>query len=83
MNQVNFQKKDSKICGILLPSLNRKLCGKDYSSFAHAFESVQIEEQHLGEDERPCMEKTRSNIENEESWLGRTLRNQNKRFQGS
>jgi len=31
----------------LLPSLNRKLCGKEYSSFAHAVEADLIEEWSL------------------------------------
>jgi len=34
---------------VLLPSLNRKLHGKEHSSFAHAFEVAQIEEGCLGE----------------------------------
>jgi len=36
----------------LLPALNRKLRGKEYSSLAHAVEAAQIEEQRLGEAER-------------------------------
>jgi len=36
----------------LIPSLNRKLHGKEYSSFAHAVEAAQIEEWRLGEAER-------------------------------
>jgi len=36
----------------LLPSLNRKLRGKEYSSFAHAVEAAQIEERCLREAER-------------------------------
>jgi len=35
-----------------LPSLNRKLHGKVDSSFSHAVETAQIEEQRLGEAER-------------------------------
>jgi len=37
----------------LFPSLNRKLRGKEYSSLAIAVEAAQIEEQCLGESERP------------------------------
>jgi len=36
----------------LLPSLNRKLCGKEYSSLAHAVEAAQVEEQRQGEAEK-------------------------------
>jgi len=42
----------TKFVSGLLPSLNRKLCGKEYSSFAHAVEAAQIEEWRLGEAER-------------------------------
>jgi len=48
MNHVNSQRWQKA----LLPSLSRKLCGKEYSSFAHAAEAAQIEEQRLGEAER-------------------------------
>jgi hypothetical protein len=34
--------KTAKFVTGLLPSLNRKLRGKEYSSFAHAVEAVQI-----------------------------------------
>jgi len=44
--------KMAKFMSSLLPSLNRKLRGKEYSSFAHAVEAAQIEEQRLGETER-------------------------------
>jgi len=44
--------KTAKFVSSLLPSLSRKLCGKEYSSFAHAVEAAQIEEQRLGEAER-------------------------------
>jgi len=44
--------KMAKFMRGLLPSLNRKLCGKEYSSFAHAVEAAQIEERRLGEAER-------------------------------
>jgi len=44
--------KTAKFVRGLLPSLNRKLCGQEYSSLAHAVEAVQIEEQCLGESER-------------------------------
>jgi len=42
----------------LLPSLNRKLCGKEYSSLAHAVEAAQVEEQRLGEAERHMCQST-------------------------
>jgi len=51
MNQVELAKTAKFVSG-LLPSLNRKLCGKEYSSLAHAVEAAQIKEQHLGEAER-------------------------------
>jgi len=44
--------KTAKFVRGLLPSLNRKLSGKEYSSLAHAIEAAQIEEQRLGEAER-------------------------------
>jgi len=43
--------KTAKFVTGLLPALNRKLHGKEYSSLAHAVEAVQIEEWHLGEAE--------------------------------
>jgi len=43
--------KTAKFVSGLLPSLNRKLCGK-YISLPHAVEAAQIEEQRLGETER-------------------------------
>jgi len=42
--------KTAKFVSVCFP-LNRKLCGKEYSSLAHAFEAAQIEERHLGESE--------------------------------
>jgi len=44
--------KTAKFVSGLLPSLNRKLCGKEYSSLAHAVEAAQVEEGRLGETER-------------------------------
>jgi len=44
--------KTEKFMSSLLPSLNRKLLGKEYSSFAHAVEAAQVEEWLLGEAER-------------------------------
>jgi len=44
--------KTAKFVSGLLPSLNRKLHGKEYSSLAHAVEAAQIEERRLGEAER-------------------------------
>jgi len=44
--------KTAKFVSGLLPSLNRKLRGKEYSSLEHAGEAVQIEERCLGEAER-------------------------------
>jgi len=44
--------KTAKFVSCLLPSLNRKLCGKEYSSLAHAVKAAQIEEQRLEEAER-------------------------------
>jgi len=44
--------KTAKFVSGLLPSLNRQLRGKEYSSLAHAVEAVQIEEWRLGEAER-------------------------------
>jgi len=44
--------KTEKLVSCLLPSLSRKLRGKEYSSFAHAVEAAQIEEQRLGVAER-------------------------------
>jgi len=44
--------KTVKFTSSLLPSLNRKLSGKGYSSLAYAVEAAKIEEQHLGEAER-------------------------------
>jgi len=41
-----------KIVSGLLPSLNRKLRGKEYSSLSHGFEAVQVEEWRLEEAER-------------------------------
>jgi len=46
-------KKMAKFMSSLLPSLNRKLRGNEYSSYAHAVEAAQIEERCLGEAERP------------------------------
>jgi len=46
--------KKAKFVSGLLPSLNRKPCGKEYSSLAHAVEAVQIAKWCLGEAER-CM----------------------------
>jgi len=51
VNQVNWQRQQKFVSG-LLPSLNRKLHGKEYSSLTHAVEAAQIEEWHLGEAER-------------------------------
>jgi len=44
--------KTAKFMSGLLPSFNRKLCGREYSSLAHEVEAVQIEERRLGEAER-------------------------------
>jgi len=44
--------KTAKFVTGLLPALNMKLRGKDYSSLAHAVEVAQIEERRLGEAER-------------------------------
>jgi len=46
--------KMAKFMSGLLPSLNTKLCSKEYSSSAHATEAALIEEQRLGEAGR-CM----------------------------
>jgi len=46
--------KTAKFESGLLPSLNRKLHGKEYTSFAHAVEAAQIEEWHLGEAAERC-----------------------------
>jgi len=51
-DEPNELAKTAKFVRGLLPSPNRKLCGKEYSSFAHAVEAAQIEEWHLGEAER-------------------------------
>jgi len=58
MNQVNLQRQQN-LSG-LLPSLNRKLSGKEYSSFSHAVEAAQIEEWHLGEEQREIVDKKAS-----------------------
>jgi len=44
--------KTAKFVSSLLPSLNRKLCGKEFISLVHAIKAVQIEERHLGEAEK-------------------------------
>jgi len=44
--------KTAKFVSSLLPSLNRKLLGKEYSSLAHAVEAAQVEEWCLGEAEK-------------------------------
>jgi len=44
--------KTAKFVSGLLPSLNKKLRGKEYSSLAHAVEAAQIEERRLGEAEK-------------------------------
>jgi len=44
--------KTAKFVTGLLPALNRKLRGKEYSSLEHAVEVAQIEERRLGEAER-------------------------------
>jgi len=44
--------KTAKFVSGLLPSLNRKLCGKEYSSLAHAVKAAQVEEWRLGEAEK-------------------------------
>jgi len=62
--------KTAKFMIGLLPSLNRKLHGKEYSSLAHAVEAAQIEEWCLEVAESSHMEKTRSNMVNEGSCLG-------------
>jgi len=44
--------KTAKFVSGLLPSLNRKLCGKEYSSLEHGVKAEKIEECHLGEAKR-------------------------------
>jgi len=51
-NEPSKLAKTAKFVSGLLPSLNSKLCGKEYSSLAHAVEAAQVEERRLGEAER-------------------------------
>jgi len=59
--------KTAKFVNGLLPSLNRKLCGKEYSSLAHAVKAAQIEEWRLGEAKKEKTGSNRSNMGEEGS----------------
>jgi len=81
--------KTAKFVSGLLPSLNRKLCGKEYSSQAHAVEAAQIEERRLGEAERrtPGEDQEQHGKQRELPWTKelprKDLGKQIRRFQGS
>jgi len=59
--------KTAKFMSGLLPSLNRKLRGKEYSSFAHAVEAARLKSGAWERLRGIHMEKTGSNMEDEGS----------------